>query len=80
MDINSVIMLGHSPNVPLIGASSELSDGLEPHALKLSVRAAAGCMTAVQVGEGCTRGGCRPGGYQGGVYRVPSQPVRLRLI
>ena len=31
MDSQSVIYLGHTLNVPLIGPSTELSDGYEPH-------------------------------------------------
>ena len=33
MDPISVITLGHKANVPLIGPSSELVDGLEPHGI-----------------------------------------------
>ena len=32
-DSDTVIYLGHSPKEPLIRRSSELGDGLEPHAL-----------------------------------------------
>ena len=32
-DSDTVITLGHSPYVPLIGSLSELVDGLEPHGL-----------------------------------------------
>ena len=69
MDIYSVIGLGHTRNVPLIGRSSELVDGLEPHDQFLP-----GVLTARVDDdggrvEGCTRGGgsrVGTGGYYTG--------------
>ena len=80
MDYYSVITLGQLLNVPLIGHSSELADGLEPHDhIPTAVHAACSrrVMTVVQ-GGGVP--GVAVGGYLGGVYRVPSQGSRLRLI
>ena len=51
MDINSVIILGHMPNVPLIWSSSELGYGLEPHGMFLRYRG--------QLGHGGSAGGWR---------------------
>ena len=50
----SVITLGHSPNVPLMRALSELLDGLEPHDHVLLHRTAACTRVA---GHGDQQGG-----------------------
>ena len=79
----SVITLGHTPKQPLIGPRSELVDGFEPHGYIPLVRAAAGCMTAVRGGGGCTRGWCGRVGTRRVLYRVPTRTLpeaRLRLI
>ena len=57
MDVNSVIYLGHSPKLPLIGSSSELVDRSEPHASFWSDCRARHDGDAEPVQEGCTRGG-----------------------
>ena len=69
----SVIILGHTVNVPLMWSPSELIDGLEPHALFLLAVAP---RTAVReytaggdAGRRCTRGGAAgwvPGGWYTG--------------
>ena len=73
MDFYKVINLGHSPKQPLIQSSSELSDGLEPHAtLRVTPDGAAG-YAKVRVGGGVpgvvqewgTRRGAIPGTNQG---------------
>ena len=79
MDTYSVIYLGHTRKQPLIGSSSELVDGSEPHGqFTLSVRHALHA-------DGVPVGGGVPGVVQTGWYRegaIPgTQPSRhLRLI
>ena len=61
-DILSVIYLGHSPNVPLIGLRSELSYGLEPHDHIWSMP-----RTAVRQYQSGGRAGVYPGWWGTGV-------------
>ena len=56
-DPQSVITLGQRAKQPLIGPSSELSYGLEPHALFDSRAEPAVTVTPSRQWEGCTRGG-----------------------
>ena len=63
----SVIYLGHSLNVPLIKALSELSDGLEPHGIKYTA-----AQTAVTCGS-VLSGMAAAGGVPGVVYWVGSR-------
>ena len=75
MDINSVIMLGHSPKQPLMSPPSELTDGLEPHG-HMETRRCSGA----GVQHGAVGREVYPGWYSwwvpgGVVYRVPTQPV-----
>ena len=61
MDPETVIYLGHISNKPLIRASGELVDGLEPHAInRLPVVPVRQC-TAVTVIAGVYPGWCRLG-------------------
>ena len=67
----TVITLGHTSNVPLIRAPSELSDGLEPHAL---IYSADMTRAAVTPSRSCTRwGGGVPGG--GAAVWVPGGSI-----
>ena len=83
MDINSVIYVGHKVKQPLIRWTSELTDGLEPHGLKLPVRTA-----SMSVRTGSWRGGGVPGvgcwvgtGWvPGGCYTGPWIPVSQILV
>ena len=67
MDYLSVIYLGHTRNVPLIRSSSELLDGLEPHAtIYPAVAGPAYPVSDSRGGEGVP--GVRPGGcLEGGI-------------
>ena len=57
-DPESVITLGQLVNVPLMGPSSELTDGLEPHGhILLQDTATARTGSHAGDGRGCTRGG-----------------------
>ena len=74
MDFHSVITLGHTSKQPLIGPSSELSYGYEPHDLIYWVRAAAVRGGAdYRGGAGVYPGWCRLGTWRV-VYRVLTQP------
>ena len=79
MDPRSVITLGHMVNVPLIGSSSDLSDGLEPHDtiyLQDTARPLAVVPVTVMAGgvPGVRLGGYPEGGYTG---YYPAVPLRL---
>ena len=78
-DPNSVITLGHTANVPLIEASSELSDGFEPTASFSSAAPWSGVAASGPWWEGCTRGGAA-GGYRGGGIPGTNPASVLRLI
>ena len=65
MDYYKVIYHGHSAKQPLIGPSSELGDGLEPHARFRSTVRGVRHGSSGAGREGCTRGGAGwvvPGG------------------
>ena len=57
MDIKKVIILGHTLKQPLIQASGELVDGLEPTAIWTTPAGYLHAVRTLSVGEGCTRGG-----------------------
>ena len=79
MDINSVINVGHSPKQPLMWSPGELVDGLEPHDhIYLVPRVSSVDHGPAGVGRGVP--GVQAGWVPGRVYRVVTQPSRLRLI
>ena len=70
MDPDTVIYLGHTSNVPLIRASSELVDGLEPHACFTTRAVRYGGMVQPGVEEEVYPGWCEQVGTWRVVYRV----------
>ena len=72
MDYYTVIDLGHKAKEPLIGSSSELSDGLEPHDT-ITTAVPHRARDTVLPGRGRVYPGwCRQGGYWEGGIPVPS--------
>ena len=71
--LESVITLGHKAKQPLIRRSSELVDGLEPHAMFYLVDTARPLPPVLhRVRGGVYPGWCREVGTGRVVYRVPS--------
>ena len=60
--------------MPLIGFSSELVDGLEPHDLNLPVRWSSHSPASQCGGEVVYPGWCRSGGYREGYTGYPVEP------
>ena len=73
LDPQSVITLGHTANVPLIGPSSELTDGSEPHGHipQRGQHGVPGQLVACR--HGVYPGWCRLGGYREG--GIPGNPT-----
>ena len=74
-DPESVIYLGHTRNVPLMPASSELVDGLEPHDHMDTAVDGAGYGVSGVHGGGVYPGWCSRVGTGEGLYRVLTQPA-----